>query len=684
MSQAAELAGQAPAQSLPSATRPSALVPRSAASANTGLQREVLGFVNSGRLGDPSVGYTSWNFALLSTVVFFGLQVNSGDGALVQTNQGWSVYHSSTMSSFVSAAHAAGTKVIVSINLHDFGTSPTNQVCQGLQPSSAQVTIYQSIQQMQQAGIDGININYEGTDTICANGLTSRSEMVTFTKNLRAAMPTGSYLVIDTYSGSAEDNLEFFDVTGLAPFVDAFFVMAYDMDDANYGEIPLNCTSYCFSPISPLNTYRFNVTKSMSQYTALVSPSKVILGQPYYGRRGCVSSLSDAHSYRIPGTNFVAPTYSFAATVSTQPGVANFTAHRDPQEGYGEWDTWYDSDWSCNREQYFDDVVSLGAKYDLVNAYKLRGVGLFTLDYGGGAAELWSSLAVHFACPGNSFFGGDFNGDGKSDLAAGGLGMCVLASTGSALSAPAQWATVPFYGSKATLSGDVTGDGKTDLVAVSASETFVMASTGTDFGAPRLWASSPFYGQRGTFLADVNGDGKADLVAVNGDNVWVMLSNGSGFAVPTLWSSVRFFGNVTTVVGDINGDGKADLVAVNSVNTWVMTSTGSAFAAPALWSNTPFYGNVATLIGDVSGDHKADLIAVNSTNSFVMTSGGSSFAAPVMWSNGAFYGSMATIAGDVNGDGKVDLVAVNSSGVWVALSTGSAFSAPASWLAAPP
>ncbi|HXC77961.1 MAG TPA: hypothetical protein VNU19_13005, partial [Candidatus Acidoferrum sp.] len=84
----------------------------------TKLQREVFGFVNAGNLGDPTVGYTSWNFNLLSTVAYFGLQVNSGDGALVQTNTGWAVYHSSTMTSFVNAAHAAGTRVIVSLNLH--------------------------------------------------------------------------------------------------------------------------------------------------------------------------------------------------------------------------------------------------------------------------------------------------------------------------------------------------------------------------------------------------------------------------------------------------------------------------------------------------------------------------------------------------------------------------------------
>src|SRR5437660_1504057 len=230
MEQAAAMADQpAPSKLLAySAASPRIVVPL--ARTPTPLQREVMGFVNASNLGDPNVGYTSWNFALLSTVIFFGIQVNSGDGNLVTNNTGWSVYHSGTMSSFVNAAHANGTRVIVSLDLHDFSTSPTNQVCQGLIAANAQHSITQILAEVASAGIDGVNVDYEAQDTTCANGLSERTQLVSFMKNLRAAMPQGGFLVIDTYSGSAEDNLEFFDVTGIAPYVDAFFVMAYDMD----------------------------------------------------------------------------------------------------------------------------------------------------------------------------------------------------------------------------------------------------------------------------------------------------------------------------------------------------------------------------------------------------------------------------------------------------------------------
>ena len=369
--------------------------------ANSRLRREVFGFVNSSKLGDNAVGYPSWNFSLLSTVAFFRLQVNSGNGYIVPApDAGWNTFHSSTMTNFVSTAHAYGTRVIVSINLHDMSTSPTNQVCTGLLSANYTNTINESLQLVHDAGIDGVALNYEATNVNCdttpapTEPVTSRDRFTNFVAAFRKAMPTG-YINVPTFSGSAEDNLEFFNVTGLAPNIDSFFVMAYDMDWANYAEVPLNCSSYCFNPVSPLNTYRFNVTKSMQQYTALVPAGKVILGQPYYGSRGCVAGPGPAHQKLL--SNYVNTTYIYASTIASQTGVSSLSKNRDPSDGNSEWDTWWDSDWGCWREQYFDDVQSLGVKYDVVNQMNLRGVGFFTLDYGGGSPELWNELDGKFA-----------------------------------------------------------------------------------------------------------------------------------------------------------------------------------------------------------------------------------------------------------------------------------------------
>ncbi|HVS49826.1 MAG TPA: FG-GAP-like repeat-containing protein [Candidatus Dormibacteraeota bacterium] len=340
--------------------------------------------------------------------------------------------------------------------------------------------------------------------------------------------------------------------------------------------------------------------------------------------------------------------------------------------------------WALNSSTLVAFNPTNGAK---VMSFPIPGVNHFATPSAANN-QLYVATGTHvYAFAGNGCFIepgprllADFSGAGKADLAAVGTsGTCMFVSSGTAFALPKSWASVPFFGGRATLAGDVTGDGKADLVAVNNTSVWVMPSTGTGFGPPAQWSNVPFYGTRGTFVADVNGDGKKDLVAVNDNSVWVMLSTGTTFGPPIPWSTTLFYGNVTTLVADVSGDGKADLVAVNRDSTWVMTSTGMTFSAPALWTSTPFYGNRATIAADVNGDAKVDLIASNNTSTWVMASTGTGFSAPTLWSSTPFYGNYATLAADVTGDLKADLVADNTDGVWVMTSTGTAFSAPSSW-----
>src|SRR5581483_8976511 len=52
-----------------------------------GPQREVFGFVSAGVIGDPTVGYPSWDFSMLTTVAYFAEHVN-WDGHLITTDTG--------------------------------------------------------------------------------------------------------------------------------------------------------------------------------------------------------------------------------------------------------------------------------------------------------------------------------------------------------------------------------------------------------------------------------------------------------------------------------------------------------------------------------------------------------------------------------------------------------------------
>jgi spore germination protein YaaH len=357
-----------------------------------GLQREVFGFALASSLSDPTVGYPTWNFSLLRTVAFFGLHIS--DNGAIASDSGLTVWNSAQLTNLLATAHSHGSRVVLTIIEQDFSAG-TPHMCGAL--ANRATTVSQTVAQVSAKGVDGVNIDFEGLNGTCPNGQSARSMMTALAHQLRAALPTGSYLSVDTYASSAADPLGFFDIAGLSAPADAFFVMAYDLEYSNYGRTPLSCSTFCLGPTAPLAGYYYNDTTTARQYTAVVPASKVILGVPYYGRKSCVASVTSNAS---PTGSVTADTYLDASTEAGSPEVqaGSYATHRDANDPSGKerWDTWFNTTLNCTRELYWDDTVSLGLKYDLVNQDGLRGVGIWNLNYGGGAPELWNELSIHF------------------------------------------------------------------------------------------------------------------------------------------------------------------------------------------------------------------------------------------------------------------------------------------------
>ena len=360
---------------------------------------EVFGFAfGNASLADPTYGYPAWSMNLLTTIAYFGLTM-AWDGTIVQSGSGWTTWNSSQLTGLVSTAHANGVRVILSINLHDFSAKNDSTMCAALHPRNRATTVAVTAAQVAKMGVDGVNIDYEGTNTTCYYGMTLQAGMTALVKEMRAKLPK-AYIAVDTYSGSAGDSTGFFSIPDMAPYANSFFVMAYDMEYSNWWHPPLSCSTFCLGPTAPLTTYHYNDAKSMAQYVAVVPASKVILGVPYYGRKECVAGVTPTtappNAKPVSGTE--SDGYLDASTENGYSLNSNYYAHREVHDvaGFERWDTWTSSAAKCTREMYWDDVASLGRKYDLVNTLGLRGVGIFALQYGGGAPELWQELSLKF------------------------------------------------------------------------------------------------------------------------------------------------------------------------------------------------------------------------------------------------------------------------------------------------
>ena len=243
---------------------------------------------------------------------------------------------------------------------------------------------------------------------------------------------------------------------------------------------------------------------------------------------------------------------------------------------------------------------------------------------------------------------GDFNGDGKLDLAvlSGGVNYVAL-STGSDFSG-GTWSFNSWCIGGSLGTADFNGDGQADLSCKNSSGTISVAtSTGTSFTGGGAWISS--WCASGQFdIADFNGDGKQDIschptdgttkIALSTGSTFVDGSNGSNWV--TGFCATGKFGT-----GDFNGDGKQDVYCHPSDGTTqVALSTGSAFVINTTpwfssWCTTGTYG-----VGDFNGDGKADVYCFNGGTVSVARSGASLVTPDLLTSVSNGLGGAVTIS----------------------------------------
>ncbi|MBX9364523.1 VCBS repeat-containing protein [Streptomyces massasporeus] len=307
---------------------------------------------------------------------------------------------------------------------------------------------------------------------------------------------------------------------------------------------------------------------------------------------------------------------------------------------------------------------------------------------GGGVAVLWGSaqgitgkgVSIADAAPtkhdrwGRNLAAGDFDGDGKADLAVGNTSNTVyvlkggISASGTALKgrysvkAPVQ-ASGDGSGPLNITAGDVNGDRRTDLV-VDGFETatgqywntnYLLLGTSSGLSAA---SAQPLKAGVITGIGDVNGDGFGDIVtgmhwnktddgvtfpgASDGGTVWITYGTADGAGsttgitqntgnVPGSSERNDYFGYELDL-GDVNGDNYQDLVVGVAGE-----DIGSVADA----------GQLVVLYGSASGINTS-----SGTQSFAQSTAG----VPGSDEKGDFLGTDVKLD-DVTGDGRADVLA---------------------------
>ncbi len=346
---------------------------------------------------------------------------------------------------------------------------------------------------------------------------------------------------------------------------------------------------------------------------------------------------------------------------------------------------------------------------------------------------------------------GDFDGDGLEDVlslsstAAGAwdTGMTLERSTGAGFFSQFLAANTPTHmrnggatSDYRVLVGDFDGDGKADIASLSPNAAgawdhaiALELSTGTGFNSQFWPSSTPIHMRNGgagsdyrVLVGDFNGDGKADIATLsrNAGGAWVggitvEFSTGTGFrseffsaSTPGHMRNGGVESDYRVLVGDFNGDGKTDIATLSpdAGGAWaggitVELSTGTGFTSEFLSASTPGHmrnggatADYRVLVGDFNGDGKTDIatlspdaggawaggITVELSTGTGFTSEFLSANTPTHIRNGGNERDYRVLVGDFNGDGKTDIATLspNGGGAWaggiaVELSTGVGF-----------
>lgn len=288
------------------------------------------------------------------------------------------------------------------------------------------------------------------------------------------------------------------------------------------------------------------------------------------------------------------------------------------------------------------------------------------------------------------FVSGDFNGDGRLDVAArdagtGTLWVGLASDDGLITQNWGKWSTTVTLSE--AFAGDFNGDGRTDLAvrveSAGDGRWYVAESTGNGF-VTKVWGGWTTIKNWGQIqVGDFDGDGLTDLagrIQNAGDGRWVVMrSTGTKFS-GTFWGVWTTFVPWDIYTGDVNGDGRTDLITrtgnANDGRWFISISTGTGFQN-GTWGHVAAHLALAdAFVGDFTGDGLADVAVRLATDGqwMVIRSTGTAGVTENwgLWSTTSWAN---LVVGDFDGDGRADIAGRSTStGLWqVARSTGTAF-----------
>ena len=351
------------------------------ASLPNGMSHEVFGYLPYWALASSLRQYLRYD--LVTSIAYFGVPVNA-DGTLSSSGVGWSGWASADMTDVINRAHARGVRVLLTVTMMawDGNYTPMSNLLNSA--GNRDRLAGQIAAAVKARNADGVNLDFEPMP----NSL--QAQYTSFVRDVKAkllATGAGSYLTVAATGGAASWD-EGYDLVGLTASgaADAIMAMGYDFNWSGSARA---------GGVAPLDSpYVLDVGDAMAAYRSRLPGSKIIWGVPYYGRAWTTTGAElNSRTCRSTGACTAAtwaPRYVDALDAIAEHGRA-----WDPN-GQVPWYTYWSNTYSAWVQGYYDDAQSLSAKYAMVKAHGMRGVGVWHLLMDVERPELWNALKASF------------------------------------------------------------------------------------------------------------------------------------------------------------------------------------------------------------------------------------------------------------------------------------------------
>ena len=319
------------------------------------LTHEVIGYLPYWEYDE----YPDLDYSLLTQINFFSAELSDyGD---ILNDHNWENLY------FIEFAQSHGVKVKLCATL--FGQESLSTLLSNY--FYRQNAINNLLDLVVSAGADGIDIDFELLPT------DQRENLVLFMQELSFAFHTEMENPIITMATPAIDWSNAWDYESLAEITDGLFIMGY-----NY----FYSGSSNAGPVAPLGGYFYDIEYTVNDYLDKTNnqADKLILGLPYYGYDWPV--LNNLINSETIG-------YGAARTFAASKNLSELYGDYGDAQSNSVWLSYYENQW---QQCWYDDNLSLSAKYEFAKEKDLQGVGIWALGYDDDYDDLWGVLEVHF------------------------------------------------------------------------------------------------------------------------------------------------------------------------------------------------------------------------------------------------------------------------------------------------